>query len=159
MPQELEVNFVKSFDKKLNGKVILDKEGNPITSALYFITGGNPELIAKYAEIQKRELNTASGLYPYYATKFFGNESTIEYVHNEKHHDFFPNRSYEKAVAVIKQKAFIRGLKADNPIVIAELDCLEEKSGKRYAYPKAPVVDAPAVDAPVVAEDATGDEF
>lgn len=141
MSQELKVTFVKSFDKVFEGK--------SVTSALYFITGGNPALIEKYAEIQKRELNTASGLYPYYSPTFFGYESTIEYVNNEKYNNFYPNRSYAKAVATIKQQAFVTGTNPDSALV-----ALAKRSGTPYVYPT-----APAVDAPVVAEDATGDEF
>lgn len=129
---ELAIQFVSA---------ITDSETQEVTSHLYFITGGPAELIAKYVAIKSEKkpflINSASGLYAYFSSKFIGNESTIEHVCNEKWNNFYPSRAWEKKVTALRQQAgrMFKNQESADTWFAKAYEAMEKASGRVYQYP------------------------
>ena len=135
---ELAVQFVSA---------ITDSETGEVTSHLYFITGGPADLIAKYVAIKSEKkpflINTASGMYAYFSSKFIGNESTIEHVCNEKWNNFYPSRAWEKKVTALSQQAgrMFKNKESADTWFAKNYEAMEKASGRVYQYPAQPVLE------------------
>ena len=126
----LKIQFVKPVE---------DKETGAIKSYLYFVISDDAGALETYQSIKGYEPNQVSGLYPYFSSKFIGNNSTIEHVHTDKYNDFYPAReakAFLKAQQDIRQRACIihKNVEAQNSYVEKEITKLIASTGNSFSW-------------------------
>lgn len=127
----LKIQFVKE---------VLNKETGEVNSYLYFVLDtDNVDLLDTYSDVKGYEPNNISGLYPYFSKNFIGNNSSVDYVNNEKYNDFYPSneaKAFLKKGQEIRQKAGIihKSEDAKNSFIEKEMTKLIASTGSPFSW-------------------------
>ena len=127
----LKIQFVKE---------VLNKETGAVNLYLYFVLPtDNTDLLDTYADVKGYEPNNISGLYPYFSKNFIGNNSSVDYVNNEKYNDFYPSneaKAYLKKVSAIRQKAGIihKNVEKQDSYIEKEITKLIASTGSEFSW-------------------------